>query len=250
MDKREFLNELGKYLNILEEQEQQDILNEYSQHIEMKMEKGMSEEEAIEDFGTLEVLAAEILSAYHIKLQKKAVGEYHGIHTIIKKGKRWGNNVAAAAWEGGRRLWRGIKWLVKTPAAAIYSWWRKLPQFKKREKKQGDRNTMERYGFMKGIKNFVVNACGFCVSVCFWCARWAFNLMVLFIAAIAGIMALMCLFGFGVLFVLLLAGYPLIGITLACFGGLVMCGAFTALLLLFIKFKKKDVEKEEVAVNA
>ena len=52
------------------------------------------------------------------------------------------------------------------------------------------------------------------------------------------------------LFVLLLAGYPLIGITLACFGGLIMCGAFTMLVLLFIRLKKKDDEKEEVAVNA
>ncbi len=109
---------------------------------------------------------------------------------------------------------------------------------------------MERYGFVKGIRNFIINAWQFCVRACFWCARWAFNLMILFIAAIAGVMALMCLFGFGVLFVLLLAGYPLIGITLACFGGLIMCGAFTMLVLLFIRLKKKDDEKEEVAVNA
>lgn len=250
MDKREFLKELGNYLNILEEQEQQDILNEYSQHIEMKMEKGMSEEEAIEDFGNLEVLASEILSAYHIKLQEKAVGEHHGIHMVIKKGKQWGKDATALAREGGHRLWKGLKWLVKTPVAAVCSLWRKLLRFKKKEKKQGDSYYMERYSFVKGIKNFIVNVCQFFVRACFWCARWAFNLMILFIAAIAGIMALMCLFGFGVLFVLLLAGYPLIGITLACFGGLIMCGAFTALTLLFIRLKKKNDKKEEVAVNA
>lgn len=250
MDKREFLKELGNYLVILEEQEQQDILSEYSQHIEMKMQKGMSEKEAIDDFGDLEVLAEEILSAYHIKLQEKTAGEYHGIHMIIKKGKQWGKSVAAVAQEGGRGLWRGLKWLVNTPVTAIGALWKKRPRFKIREKKQGDSNYMERYGFMKGIKNFIVNACRFCIRACFWCVRWAFNLMLLFIAAMTGIMALMCLFGFGVLFVLLLAGYPLIGITLACFGGLIMCGAFTALTLLFIRLKKKNDKKEEVAVNA
>lgn len=250
MDKREFLKELGSYLDVLEEQEQQDILNEYSQHIEMKIQKGMSEKEAIEDFGNMEVLASEILSAYHIKLQEKPVGEYHGIHTLIQKGKQWGKNAAAAAQEGGRGLWKGLKWLVKAPVTAVCALWKKLLQFKNREKKQGDSGHMERYGFMKGIKNVIVSTWQFCIRACFWCARWAFNLMILFIAAIAGILALMCLFGFGVLFVLLLAGYPLIGITLACFGGLIMCGAFTGLVLLFIKLKKRDDEKEEVAVNA
>ncbi len=116
MDKREFLKELGNYLNILEEQEQQDILNEYSQHIEMKMQKGMSEEEAIEDFGNLEVLAAEILSAYHIKLQEKTAGEHQKIHMILKKGKQWWKNAAAVVRECGHRVWKGMKWLVKTPS--------------------------------------------------------------------------------------------------------------------------------------
>ena len=250
MDKREFLKELGNYLNILEEQEQQDILNEYSQHIEMKMQKGMSEEEAIEDFGNLEVLAAEILSAYHIKLQEKTAGEHQKIHMILKKGKQWWKNAAVVVRECGHRVWKGMKWLVKNPVDAIYPLCKNVPWFRKKEKKQGDGNFMERYGFVKGIRNFIINAWQFCVRACFWCARWAFNLMILFIAAIAGVMALMCLFGFGVLFVLLLAGYPLIGITLACFGGLIMCGAFTMLVLLFIRLKKKDDEKEEVAVNA
>ncbi len=65
--KETFLGELGEYLSVLEDREQEDILEEYSQHIDMKMQKGLSEEEAIRDFGSVKELAAEILEAYHVK---------------------------------------------------------------------------------------------------------------------------------------------------------------------------------------
>ncbi len=65
-NKEKFLNELREYLSVLEEQEQEDILAEYAQHIDMKMQKGLSEEEAIRDFGSVKELAAEILAAYHV----------------------------------------------------------------------------------------------------------------------------------------------------------------------------------------
>ena len=66
MNKASFLTELAGHLRVLAEQEQQDILNEYAQHIDMKIKKGMSEEEAIGDFGPVKELAAEILEAYHV----------------------------------------------------------------------------------------------------------------------------------------------------------------------------------------
>ena len=66
MNKETFLQELRSHLQILEEREQQDILDEYAQHIDMKMQKGLSEEEAIRDFGSVRELAAEILEAYHV----------------------------------------------------------------------------------------------------------------------------------------------------------------------------------------
>ena len=37
MNKSEFLNDLKKYLTILEDREQEDILEEYAQHIDMKL---------------------------------------------------------------------------------------------------------------------------------------------------------------------------------------------------------------------
>lgn len=66
MKKQEFLDELKCHLKVLQEEEQEDILDEYSQHIEMKIANGLSEEEAIKDFGSIHALAGEILEAYHV----------------------------------------------------------------------------------------------------------------------------------------------------------------------------------------
>lgn len=60
MLKKEFLKELEDRLQMLNEKERKDMIEEYSQHISMRMESGMKEEEAIDD------LIAEILDAYHL----------------------------------------------------------------------------------------------------------------------------------------------------------------------------------------
>lgn len=67
MDRQEFLDALKSHLQVLQDEEQEDILDEYLQHIEMKIKDGLEEEEAIKDFGPVEELAAEILEAYHVK---------------------------------------------------------------------------------------------------------------------------------------------------------------------------------------
>ena len=67
MDRQAFLDALKEHLKVLEDEEQEDILDEYLQHIEMKIKDGQEEEEAIKDFGPVQELAAEILEAYHVK---------------------------------------------------------------------------------------------------------------------------------------------------------------------------------------
>ena len=66
MTKNEFFHKLESRLNVLNEQERNDILSEYSSHIEFKIQDGKTEEQAIADFGDVDALAEEILSAYHI----------------------------------------------------------------------------------------------------------------------------------------------------------------------------------------
>ncbi len=72
MGKHEFLSELEKSLSVLQEDELKDIISEYEQHIDIKVEKGLTEEEAIADFGSLAELTGEILEAYHVRVDYAA----------------------------------------------------------------------------------------------------------------------------------------------------------------------------------
>ena len=67
MDKKTFISQLRQALSVLQKDELEDIVTEYEQHIDMKRKNGLSEEEAIADFGSFEELTAEILSAYHVR---------------------------------------------------------------------------------------------------------------------------------------------------------------------------------------
>lgn len=64
MTKEEFLKRLKSKLSILDESEVIDILDEYSEHIDEKIKEGSSEKEAIKEFGDINELASDILSAY------------------------------------------------------------------------------------------------------------------------------------------------------------------------------------------
>lgn len=66
MTKHEFLTLLEQRLMVLNDDERADLLSEYEQHIEMKIQSGLSEEEAIADFGDPEELIRELLEAYHL----------------------------------------------------------------------------------------------------------------------------------------------------------------------------------------
>ena len=74
MNKQEFLNELQSRIRILEEAEQQDILAEYAQHIDLRTAGGLSEEEAIRDFGDIRQLTEENICAIARGMLDKTAG--------------------------------------------------------------------------------------------------------------------------------------------------------------------------------
>jgi len=82
MTKETFVKKLRKDLKHLEEKEIAEIINEYSDHIEQKVMNGKSVEEAIEDFGDLDELTKEILSAYHIEKKPQKIEDY--INDFVK----------------------------------------------------------------------------------------------------------------------------------------------------------------------
>jgi len=66
MNKNKFLKELEKRLAILSEVERKDIVDEYSDIIAEKIKHGKSETEAVKEFGDIDGLVKEILTAYKI----------------------------------------------------------------------------------------------------------------------------------------------------------------------------------------
>lgn len=74
MTKTEFLTFLEQRLMVLNDSERADLLNEYEEHIDMKMDSGLSEEEAIEGFGDPEELVKELLDAYHLNTDYQPPG--------------------------------------------------------------------------------------------------------------------------------------------------------------------------------
>ena len=57
MNKKKFIKKLKNNLSILEENEINDIIDEYSDIIDEKIKNGKSEEEAINDFGNINELS-------------------------------------------------------------------------------------------------------------------------------------------------------------------------------------------------
>ena len=127
MNKDEFLNELKSYLSILEDEEQADILEEYTQHIDMKISTGLSEAEAIRDFGNVSELAAQILEAYHVKPgYREALPDRTGCGAVAVKPEKASvmdgiadymdsiaGSIAETFAETGRelkRIWGEIRW--------------------------------------------------------------------------------------------------------------------------------------------
>jgi uncharacterized membrane protein len=100
MTKRKFLEELEKRLNVLDESEKQDILNEYKDMIAEKIKHGKTEKEAIADFGSIEELSKEILSAYKINPNYNKSNE----KTSGEKAKEMVNNGEDLIKEGAKKL--------------------------------------------------------------------------------------------------------------------------------------------------
>ncbi|MEF9920514.1 MAG: DUF1700 domain-containing protein [Erysipelotrichaceae bacterium] len=70
MKKDEFLKILNHRLQVIDEKERKDIIDEYENHIDMRIHEGKSEEEAIADFGDIDELIDDILAAYKIDSKK------------------------------------------------------------------------------------------------------------------------------------------------------------------------------------
>ena len=109
MDKKTFLEELRKSLRVLKDEEVQDIISEYEQHIDLKVEKGLTVKQAIDDFGNVKILAAEILEGYHVKtefdfMQENTVPKPN----LVSNGQEIAKTSVKTLFVWINMIWRGI----------------------------------------------------------------------------------------------------------------------------------------------
>lgn len=233
MKKEEFITKLRKNLSVLEEKEIQDIVEEYEQHIDMKMKGGLSEEDAIHDFGDLKELTAGILEAYHVKAdyhaEKKNI-DFEKVKEESRKATEKATSAlgkgagAAGKWgiQGIKKLWSGIK----------------KPCVRLKERLHAGRKESQKYGFFGKLWMLVAGCCGLIWHFIRWCVRLCWNLFWLTLGAFSGLCTLGCIFFFGAMVVLLIMGYPLVGITMITIGAGLSSGAI--LLFCFSLLKKSD----------
>lgn len=265
MSKEMFLGVLREHLKVLEDQEQQDILQEYAQHIDIKMQNGLSEEEAIRDFGPVKELAAEILEAYHVKPEFGEPFE----ETRQKRGLV--KSAGAAASEGGRAV-RQAGSFVKEKAAALgramKTFGRKIKEgferaiqwitkpFKKKEggedvqmipeKRRGEEKDWTLRQAAGKTGRFFGKLWRDFLSFVFWILRLFWNIFCIGCSVLFGLYGLMALFGLGAVVILCFQGYPLRGIVLICLGG-ILCGGAACMGCISAVRRKERVSDEAVS---
>lgn len=286
MDKKTFIKELERSLSVLQEDELRDIVGEYEQHIDMKVQSGLTEEEAIADFGSLSQLSAEILEAYHVRADYAAEKE-KGKRFSFAEGEKASKEILEQTGElcakTGRQTVRGLRkvglWLWgvllfwKTQISRPIAWMKqKLEAYRDqreesaqmqaceweqteeeelmteeeqtvdmnrlrqqdagagcagqpqnriyaartRSRRKSGRNMTK--SVVSGLLGVAEGAFRFCWKAAGWCIRAAWNLCWAGFSIFCGVMGLFCLFGLGMLAVLLTQGYPLAGVVIGCLG--------------------------------
>lgn len=271
MKKQEFLDELKSHLKVLQDEEQEDILDEYSQHIEIKIEKGLSEEEAIRDFGPIHALAAEILEAYHVKPEyqqeeKKRISNRISFQDLqeVRKEKGYsirplGGQIKKAGFRvkcAGEKMWRLVKYCIRKGISFLCSPFRFVRQgrreqitgeaFSAKESRDVERGSRRRQplarisksagkSFAHGV-GWMVRAVGECICFCF---RLGWNFCIALASAGLACFGLFFLFALGMTTVLWIQGYPLFGVVLGCFGAVLCCFSFSVIGSTFFWQKKQ-----------
>lgn len=252
MNKLQFLAELKSNIHMLEDEEQTDILDEYSQHVDMKVASGMTEKEAIAEFGPIDELIEEILAAYHVKApEKKSHTIADGAHSIAEGSKNAAEAAVGATKKGFSKLKdvaAGALGKTKHKADAVTG-----PAGEDSGKCAGSDNTdednvrpgaskhPERRRFSSAFGSLTRGTSSLwdaCVSLAKTCIRWCWNALVACAALTMLCTAVLALFGFGFCVVLMLQGYPLIGVTIALLGGTVALTFGTLLMVRLFAVKK------------
>lgn len=267
MDKATFLVQLQKNIGMLDDDEQKDIIDEYSQHIDMKVSGGMTEAEAIEDFGDFNEFVREVLNAYHVKAPFDQEDAVEAAATASPTaGDRLDDAVRGGAQAAGRAVdatKRGARKMASAVTGAA-------GKFSDRAKEavsqasaaraearaeaaasgvEADRDGSESRaaaasgtsrGMIAEVGGMARSFGGVCWNVAKTAARWCWNFAVACLMASGGFMALVSLFCLGLGVVFLVQGYPVAGLTIAAAGCSMAFAAISFLLSRLIMRRHAD----------
>lgn len=258
MNKEEFLRQLQERIRILQPSEQQDILEEYAQHIQMRMEGGLSEEEAIRDFGSLDDLAAEILEAYHIspdwqsKIKEPSAPVKEAAIQCAGWLERFWHKCQTAwgklcKWLSGQ--WQNLQLRLKKEEVPEQD----VPEQPKPETPPKQPRPHTFWGWIKDMNRRLWGMIGalfaWSIRVAKVLCRWAWNF-----ALVCAAVPVVCAVGFflvctGTLGVLLVQGYPALGLLLGSIG-IVLCGCGVLVFACTLIWKKPNDMHKEVGDHA
>ena len=261
MDKKTFLEELRKSLRVLKDEEVQDIISEYEQHIDLKVEKGLTVKQAIDDFGNVKILAAEILEGYHVKtefdfMQENTVPKPN----LVSNGQEIAKTSVKTLFAWINMIWRGIfnsfRWCGKVMMSPLI--WLKSKMSCKEREHDDVIDPFKQYSHfknwlvqkMKGFGSMIFRLLGQLVNMSLWCVRICWNCFVTGAALSIGVFGLVCLFAVGIFAVLLFQGYPVIGVTIGCLGLVVCMFAVTVFVWTLIWKSPKGEIKEEISIES
>lgn len=226
MTKKEFLKELEDRLQMLDEKERKDMIEEYSQHISIRMENGMKEEEAIEDFGDMDDLIAEILEAYHLD------PEYE-----VKSRERSGKTGIADLLP--KDLFKKKTKTAKFGNKSNVNDENNKSNARKNRRVEGTKRFKEEQGRkIESITSKAVETSSNAVSWSWDKIKKFFfifiKIVLVFLALPAVFFDLAGLFGLGILGVMAFQGYPVIGCVLIAFGAVLSMTAYILFLFTYV----------------
>ena len=237
MKQEEFFKLLDRRLSIIEDNERQDILDEYRQHIAMKIQDDhISEEEALADFGDVDSFADEILSAYHVRTGS-AVTAAKPIRGIVARMQ----STAANAWHHIAGFFAGIG---KKIAGFFSGIWGKLRGTMHREKQETDheKKVKSQGSLWKQFLGWLVSA-----GKNLW--RWLCNLLYGGIGISFAVLGAFLLVVFGGFIVIALQGYPLVGATVFLLGLLLCTGVSAVFFCSLFRCRPKNTSGKEKLEN-
>lgn len=273
MDKTTFMKELEQSLSVLQESEVQDILNEYEQHIDMKVKNGLSEEEAIQDFGSLAELTGEILEVYHVRSDYGNMKEDSFAEEENQSTKNWNFEKTAAKLKDAaetassttgsflsrmlkitkKLLGKAGKWFtglfpfchdkIRRLSSGISTAWNKRKDEKLVSELKQEDGTIKT--FFHRLWILIKNVFYTVKDLTFWLLRLLWNGFWIFTFVCFGCFGVLCLFCLGIVAVLMVQGYPVTGITLGCFGMSVSVFSCAGLSMTFLKKKQNFINIHE-----